>query len=93
MSILLSRAKHYLYAWVYRQKKKKSKKQSKIFLEKHPLKAIIIFLAHKTGPLIGFKGEGLFSFDLKGISERKYSLKNNFEVDDVTPGKIVYLPQ
>jgi len=73
--------------------KEKIKETIKNIFGKTSLEGDNYIFGPQTGPLIGFKGEGLFSFDLKGISERKYSLKNNFEVDDVTPGKIVYLPQ
>ena len=73
--------------------KEKFKETIKKLFGKTSLEGNNYIFGPQTGPLIGFKGEGLFSFDLKGVSERKYSLKNNFDVGDITPAKIVYLPK
>lgn len=73
--------------------KEKLKETIKKLFNKTSLDADNYIFGPQTGPLIGFKGEGLFSFETKGLSERKYSLKNNFEKGDIAAAKAVYLPQ
>ncbi len=73
--------------------KEKFKETIKKIFSKTSIDADGYIFGPQTGPLIGFKGEGLFSFETKGISERKYSLKNNFDKSDISTAKTVYLPQ
>ena len=73
--------------------KEKFKETIKQLFGKTSIDADNYIFGPQTGPLIGFKGEGVFSFEPKGITERKYSLKNNFEIGDITPSKVVYIPQ